>query len=190
MKKLKLIVSACACTMLLSSNLYADVHGIGQSTTELRNSLHTKLSSTQAISIRRSGSFELELPPKEALPLFTAPGEKIWIPSWNPTILSGDGIETGTIFTTVHAGHKTYWNVVDYDEQSKHALYVRVTPESDSGTVDVTVKSNGKGGSIVHVSYQLTALTAVGSKNLQHNYSEFKYSQMMTKWKSMIESSL
>ena len=114
-------------------------------------------SASNAITDSRSGSFELEMSPEEALPLFTALGEKFWIPTWDPVVLNGDGVETGTVFVTSNQGHKTHWIVMDYDSQAYHALYVRVTPEVDAGTVDVSLVSNGKGGSVVTVSYELTA---------------------------------
>jgi len=85
-----------------------------------------------ALTIVRSGSFELEMTHEEALPLFTAPGEKLWISIWDPAILNGDGFEKGTVFVTTNHGHTTYWLVVDYDTDTKHAQYVCVTPQAKS----------------------------------------------------------
>lgn len=141
-----------------------------------------------AITVSRSGSFELDLTPDEALPLFTAPGEKLWITGWNPVVRSGDGLEKGTVFVTEHHGHKTHWIVMDYDTQARHALYVRVTPDLNTGTVDVSVKPNGTGGSVVNVTYQLTGLSPIGNEKLQEAFSEPKYAQMMEDWRSMINS--
>ena len=124
--------------------------------------------------------------PEEALPLFTALGEKFWIPTWDPVVLNGDGVETGTVFVTSNQGHKTHWIVMDYDSQAYHALYVRVTPEVDAGTVDVSLVSNGKGGSVVTVSYELTALSPAGNEKLQSSFSETHYAQMMKDWRAMI----
>ena len=39
--------------------------------------------STEAITISRSGSFDLQMTPDEAMPRFTAVGEKLWISDWN-----------------------------------------------------------------------------------------------------------
>ena len=141
-----------------------------------------------ADTIARTGSFELDMTPENALPLITAPGEKLWISTWDPVMLNGDGFNKGTVFVTSNHGHISYWHVMDYDTEAHHALYVRVTPEADTGTVDVSIQSNGKGGSTVNVSYQLTALSAAGNENLAASFSEPKYSQMMEDWKTMIES--
>jgi len=141
---------------------------------------------SHAITITRSGSFELDMTPDEALPLFTAPGEKLWIEHWDPVILHGDGYEAGTVFVTAHHGHTTYWHVIDYDTAARHARYLRVTPDADTGTVDVSVEPNGKGGCLVRVTYQLTALSAAGKAKLQDAFSAPKYAEMMDEWRTMI----
>jgi len=146
-------------------------------------------SGLDALTIARTGSFELDMTPEEAQPLFTAPGEKLWIPIWNPVILNGDGYEEGTAFVTTNHGHTSYWLVTDYDTEAKHAQYVRVTPGANTGTVDVSITSNGNGGSIVNVAYQLTGLSPTGNADLKDSFSESKYAEMMEEWRAMINDS-
>jgi hypothetical protein len=64
-------------------------------------------------------------------------------------VLNGDGYEKGTVFVTSNHGHTTYWLVMDYDTDAKHAFYVRVTPDRDTGTVEVSIEANDTGGSTV-----------------------------------------
>ena len=142
-----------------------------------------------AVTIARTGSFELDMTPEEAQPLFTAPGERLWISVWDPFILHGDGYEKGTAFVTSNHGHTTYWLVSDYDTEAKHAQYVRVTPGANTGTVDVSITSNGNGGSTVNVAYQLTGLSPAGNANLEESYSESNYAEMMEEWRTMINDS-
>ena len=142
-----------------------------------------------ALTIARTGSFELGMMPDEAQPLFTAPGEKLWIPIWDPVILSGDGYEKGTAFVTNNHGHTTYWLVTDYDTEAKHAQYVRVTPGANTGTVDVSITSNGNAGSTVNVAYQLTGLSPAGNADLEGSFSETQYAAMMEEWRNMINDS-
>ncbi len=146
-------------------------------------------SAFDATTIARTGSFELEMSPEEALPLFTAPGEKLWIPIWDPVVLNGDGYEKGSAFVTSHHGHTTYWLVMDYDTDARRALYARVTPDRDMGTVGVSIEANDAGGSTVNVAYQLTALSPTGNENLQESFTEAKYAEMMEEWRSMINGS-
>lgn len=149
----------------------------------------TEIAEFEALTVSRSGSFTLDLPPREALLLFTAPGEKLWIEEWDPVILHGDGFESGTVFITTNHGPHTYWLVSEFDRDSRHARYVRVTPESHTGTVDVVVSEGHSGGSTVSVTYQLTGLSPAGNEKLRESYSESDYAAMMQTWQSMIQDS-
>jgi hypothetical protein len=149
----------------------------------------TDFSDFEALTISRTGSFELDMTPDEAQPLFTAPGERLWISIWDPAILHGDGFETGTTFVTTNHGHTTYWLVSDYDTEAKHAQYTRVTPGANIGTVDVTIASNGNNGSTISVAYQLTGLSSAGNEDLEKSFSESGYVEMMQEWRSMINDS-
>ena len=149
----------------------------------------TDFEELEALTLRHSGSFELDMTQEYALPLFTAPGEKLWISSWDPIILYGDGYEEGTVWVTTSHGRTTYWLVVAYDTKTRHAQYVRVTPGTSTGTVDVSVTSNGDGGSIVNVTYQLTGLSDDGNEAVAELLNEPAYAEMMEEWQSMINSS-
>lgn len=147
---------------------------------------HDEFTFSDAVTVVRNGSFQLDMPPDLALPLFTAPGEKLWIKGWNPIVLNGDGFEKGTVFVTNGHGHTTFWLVADYDVESHFARYVRTTPKSDTGTVEVSVAPDNDGGSIVSVTYRMTALSDAGNEMLRNTFSEASYTQMMRDWRSMI----
>ena len=146
----------------------------------------TDYSTFQAITISRSDTFELDIGPTDAFPLFTAPGETLWVPGWRPFILSGDSYQTGTAWVTQAHDHTTYWHVADYDDKARHARYVRVTPEADSATVDVTVAPNGNDGSTVHVTYQSTGLSQAGNENIGKMLAPAQYTRMMEHWLDLI----
>jgi hypothetical protein len=143
-----------------------------------------------AITRRQTGSFELSMAPKQAFPLFTAPGEKRWIPTWEPLILNGDGYARGTVWLTEQGGTITHWLVADFDEADRYARYVRTTPNVSTGTVEVKVISNGSGGSTVQVAYQLTGLSDSGNQEIEKQLEATSYQRMMEEWKAMIEQSL
>ena len=55
------------------------------------------------------GTVRVALPPDEALALFTAEGERSWVPGWDPTYpAGGDDREVGTVFVT----GETTWIVI------------------------------------------------------------------------------
>jgi len=185
MNKTKLVTSLCGLSIFLSINLYANHHE-KPGKPDFSHTSGTHFSKETAVTISRSGSFELDISPEKALPLFTGPGERLWVPGWEPVILSGDGFEADTVFLTEHKGKTTYWQVLAYDKQSKHARYHRITPDSDTGTVDVLLKANAKGGSRVYVTYKLTALTPMGNRKLLRHYDQASYGKMMVEWRDLI----
>lgn len=142
-----------------------------------------------ALTVHRSGTLQVDLPPDNALLLFTAPGEKIWIAEWEPRFLHGNGVEAGTVFVTTNRGSDTYWLVSEFDQARRRAKYIRVTPELFTGTVEVLVADSGAGGSTVTVCYQLTGLSAAGNCELQDTFSESAYTAMMQEWQQMIGNS-
>ena len=142
--------------------------------------------SADATSVARCGSFRLDMTADRAFPLFTGPGEKLWVPGWNPVVLAGDGLEKGSVFVTTAQGRKTFWMVMDFDRQERRALYVRTTPEIDTGTVEVRVASDGGEGAIVEVSYRLTALSGEGNEKLRNAFGEPEYAKMMQDWRRLI----
>ena len=141
-------------------------------------------SGAEHLHVVRTGSLRVEAPPELAFKLFTAPGEKLWIDEWDPAVVSGDGLERGTVFITdIH--ETTIWIVVDFDREARHALYARVAPDSRAGTVEVSVDPDGDGGSIVRVSYELTGLSEAGNGILR-KFDETSYAAMMLTWEQMI----
>lgn len=36
------------------------------------------------VHVDRSGTFDLDQPPEQTFHLFTAPGERLWVPDWDP----------------------------------------------------------------------------------------------------------
>ena len=139
------------------------------------------------VHVARSGMFDLDIPPEKAFHLFTAPGERLWVPGWDPAILSGDGTEAGTVFVTSHGDETTIWVVTDFNASQRRARYARVSPGSRAGTVEVGVRANDSGGSTVAVRYELTALTESGSRNLAQ-FDADAYSEMLKEWKELIRA--
>jgi len=148
----------------------------------------TDYSDFDALTIARSGSFELDMNPDDAFPLFTAPGEELWAAGWQPFILGGDGYEAGTVWVTSAGRQTTYWYVAAYDTVGRHAQYVRVKPGVSAGTVDVRVAANGTGSATVNVSYRLTGLSDAGNRNVEELLSEAGYAEMMEEWRGAINA--
>ncbi|MEM1262864.1 MAG: SRPBCC family protein [Pseudomonadota bacterium] len=139
-----------------------------------------------AVSINRSQTFELALRPDTAFPLFTVHGEKQWIPTWQPTVLHGDGVTPGSVWVTEHNDQTTVWYVASFDTTARTARYVRTTPNVDTGTVDIAVLPSATSGSAVTVCYRLTGLSPQGNQRLRREFTTRRYAAMLASWQQMI----
>ena len=127
----------------------------------------------------RSHGFHLDAPRSQVLPLFTAAGERAWVPGWNPEILSGAG-EAGSAFRTHnHQGQEAIWVVTHYRPLEGRVSYARVALGSNIGLVEVTCTEPSGGGTEVCVRYTLTPLSEAGRAVISDFLDKERYSSMI-----------
>jgi hypothetical protein len=122
--------------------------------------------------MKRRGTLHVPLPPSDAIHLFTAEGERAWVPGWDPTHVSA------TVFTTDHHAH-TVWVVVDETPTSRR--YARVTPGVQAGTVEVRCEADGE-HTRAHVTYDLAAL----GPHADLDGFAAGYDEMLAEWERLI----
>ena len=132
------------------------------------------------------GGFGLVMAPDEAFPLFTALGEKEWVPGWDPELVfpaSGE-LEQDQVFLTGEGDEKTFWYVSQVDFKSHRVDYIRNTPTSRVARVHVEVHPDGT-GSKVDVTYVWTALSESGAREIEA--AAAGYEAMMGEWKRLVD---
>jgi hypothetical protein len=143
---------------------------------------------TDITRITRSGHFRLALPPALAFKLFTAVGERLWVPGWTPEILGPLPQAGGLVFLTGDGAERTIWTVIDSDPVGGRVRYSRVTPASRAGAVTIELAPTGT-GCRVEVTYDLTALNADGAAALDA-YAPDRFAAMLNHWRELIETML
>jgi hypothetical protein len=141
--------------------------------------------------VSHSGTFSLPLTVSEAFPLFTAEGERRWVPGWDPVYLHPrhPSNEPGTVFRTTHGGDDTIWIVLTHDPIAGVAEYARVAPSSRAGTVSVRCRAIDERTTDVQVSYALTSLTSAGTTTLEA-LTPSAYHRMLEEWRGLIIAGL
>jgi hypothetical protein len=126
-------------------------------------------------------------PLSEAMPLFTPKGEEAWVPGWNPDYISPATGETceEMLFVTSHGDESTYWTCLVWRPEDGHVRYLRLTPKSRVGFVDVQCRADGPDKTLVHVAYQLHALSQSGRTYLGE-MTQGAFSEMIDQWAQMI----
>ncbi len=114
--------------------------------------------------IRLHGTVAVQVPPAEAIELFTPSGERRWAPGWDPSFPApaADETEPGTVFETDVHGPLT-WVVVGR-ESGRSMKYAVVAPGIRAGTIEVACADDGSGTTIATVTYDMTALSAGGER--------------------------
>jgi hypothetical protein len=130
------------------------------------------------------GAFFIPLPPEVAFGLFTAEGERDWVPGWEPVILGDLPQASGLVFLTQTEGRETIWTVIRSDTHSLSHQYCRVTPGQHAGIVDVAIRGEVE-GSRIEVRYEMTALPDSPPGCLDP-YRGGKFTEMLAGWAAMI----
>lgn len=128
--------------------------------------------------------FELALGAKDALALFTAEGERRWVPGWEPERMGGDG--TGSVFVTRMGGAETLWIVVDYDPVRGVARYARHIAGTQAGLVEVQCADHGAGRCMVRVRYSLTPLSESAVAAVAEFLDPARFADAIANWKRLI----
>jgi hypothetical protein len=133
---------------------------------------------------RDTVTITVPLPADEAMPLFTALGERRWVEGWEPEFPAGEpGQEDeGTVWITTHGDRSTYWVVAAKD--ADFVRYARTTPGFAAGTVEVRVRGSDERETHLDVTYDLTALTEEGAAELDEHASTFQ--QEIRSWEGLI----
>lgn len=133
--------------------------------------------------ITRTGGFELPLQPAAAIDLFTAEGERDWIPGWVPEYPESGAVHdaVGTVFIRRHPGGAETFVVVANEPLVRR--YGRFTAGFTAGTVEVECAAAGD-GTLVRVTFDVTALSREGTEWIDGFGSG--YDEMMTQWRDWI----
>lgn len=131
------------------------------------------------------GTLRVGLPLAEALPLFTAEGERRWVPGWQPRYPAPvtDDTAPGTVWLTESEHGLTHWVVAE--RSASGYTYARTVPGFTAGTVRIDARGDGD-ATHVTVTYRLTALRPEAEAYLDEFAAQFE--QMLGEWHRLIEA--
>ncbi|MGW2275159.1 hypothetical protein [Streptomyces yangpuensis] len=135
-----------------------------------------------------SAALRVPLPPEAAFRLFTARGERDWVPGWEPVFPVGtpDDTAPGTVWLTSSDEEETTWLVASRD--FPHSVsYARITPGVRAGTVTVSLAAT-EAGSEVTVTYDMTPLTPAAASALDGFAAD--YPSFIRSWEELIGAHL
>lgn len=145
--------------------------------------------------VSRTGVVEVALHPDQALPLFTARGETLWVPGWSPVYiepLDGEPVAGGIWLTEDRFPDgrrvEVIWRVERYDPDARIAQYLRVVPGHRVVVVTVECAPWLQGGAVhtrATVTYAVTALSDEGQQWLAA-WDQAAFDGMLKEWARLL----
>jgi hypothetical protein len=146
----------------------------------------------EASHVERTHTIRLEAPPSEVFPLFEPLGEMGWADDWEPEILypaTGETVEGAVFVTARGTDEETIWAIASYVPSDYRIRYLRVTPGSRAGVVEVTCEKGSGGATNARVTYAFTALSKAGNLYLA-GFTEEYYRGFIDSWEVAIARAL
>ena len=142
-------------------------------------------------SVKHSEKFRIDQPIETLFPLFSAEGEKLWVPGWDyENIMGSNDLHEDYIFLTKnhdHASTDAIWLVKRYDPESFLVQFYKVEPEDKVGVITVQCIQIDKRLTEVEVTYEYTGLSEKGDEFVD-GFTSTQYKEFIGEWNSLLVS--
>ncbi len=142
--------------------------------------------------IKHTAHFRIDQPIEILFPLFSAEGEKLWVPGWDyENIMGSKTLHEDYIFVTKnhdHASTDAIWLVKRYEPESYCVQFYKVEPEDKVGMITVqqcTTIHNGL--TQVDVSYEYIGLRQKGHEFVE-GFTSTEYEAFIGEWERLLVS--
>lgn len=140
-------------------------------------------------STKHTASFSLDQPAGILFPLFSAEGEKRWVPGWDyENILGSTELHEDYVFTTQnhdHASTQAIWLVKRYEPQNYRVQFYKVEPQDKIGIITVHCTETAPGQTLVEVTYEYIALSPKGDAFIE-GFTASRYREFIGEWETLL----
>ncbi len=135
--------------------------------------------------------FEIEEKIEVLFPLFSAEGEKLWVPGWSYIpVTGGEKMHEDYMFMTSNHAYATtnaIWLVKKYEPERYFVQFYKVEPEDKIAVITVSCASISSMRSKVTVEYKYVALSDKGRDFIaDHGQNDFE--TFIGQWKTLLET--
>jgi len=139
--------------------------------------------------IKHTAAFEIAQPINVLFPLFSAEGEKLWVPGWDyENIMGSTDIHEDYVFLTKnhdHASTDAVWLVKKYDPKGYYVHFYKIEPEDKVGIIEVRCTQLNKTHTKVQVTYEYIGLSEKGNKFIS-SFTPSEYKRFIAEWESLL----
>lgn len=142
-------------------------------------------------TVSHTTAFEIDQPAATLFPLFSAEGEKLWVPGWDYTDVMGyPEMHEDYVFLTDshdHAAGQAVWLVKRHDPEAWRVELYKVEPGDKVGLVKVGLSELAPSRTRVEVTYTYTGLSASGDEFVR-GFTAEAYAAFIGEWKELLEA--
>jgi hypothetical protein len=140
-------------------------------------------------SVKHTSGFYISQPVEKLFPLFTAEGEKLWVPGWDyKNVMGTTQTHEDYIFLTSthdHASTEAIWLVKTYEPEDYLVQYYKVEPQDKVGIITVQNIRKSENLTYVKVSYEYIGISDKENTFIK-NFDDEKYKKFIGEWKSLL----
>ena len=140
--------------------------------------------------IKHEEEFQVEQPIDILFPLFSAEGEKYWVPGWDyKNIMGATELHEDYIFVTENHDHTSsdaIWLVKRHDPDTHYVEFYKVEPEDKVGIIAVRCTAISPSKTNVSVSYEYIALSEKGNQFVS-SFTKEDYKEFIGEWKQLLD---
>jgi len=140
-------------------------------------------------TVRHTANFRIDQPIEILFPLFSAEGEKLWVPGWDyENIMGSDELHEDYVFLTKHHDHAStdaVWLVKRYEPESYLVQFYKVEPEDKVGIITVRCIKINKCLTQVEVSYEYIGLSEKGDTFIE-GFTSAEYEEFIAEWNRLL----
>ncbi len=134
--------------------------------------------------------FQISQPVEILFPLFSAEGEKYWVPGWDyKNVMGTTDLHEDYVFLTEthdHATSDAIWLVKKHQPDSYYVEFYRIEPEEKVGVISVKCTPKSRSETNVSVSYKYIALSESG-REFVTRFTREEYKEFIGEWKQLLE---
>ena len=140
-------------------------------------------------TVKHTLDFQISQPIDVLFPLFSAEGEKLWVPGWDyENVMGTSDLHEDYFFLTKnhdHASTDAIWLVKRYKPESYFVQFYKVEPEDKVGIITVQCTIVNESLTQVEVSYEYIGLSKKGDGFIE-NFTSAAYKEYIAKWNSLL----
>lgn len=142
-------------------------------------------------TVTHSKKFRMNQPIEILFPLFSAEGEKLWVPGWDyKNIMGSTGLHEDYIFLTQTHDHATtdaIWLVKRYDPESHFVQFYKVEPEDKVGIITVQCARLEERLTEIEVTYHYIGLADRGNEFIEA-FTPARYGEFINEWEELLNA--